>query len=174
MAGSAEFAAHAATFYPSANPDVSFVEGLDAAFLGRIQSPTDIQTVAGALPAIGRAGLIDDFLGSTEYRGDQIRDDYADVLRRATPPSPSELAAWVNSGLDLLTIQTLMAGTPESYANASKASPPSALVAPQTRPGTLERDTTTLIGSPYRSLAVRRHPHPAHQVAHHGSCACGL
>lgn len=121
MAGSAEFATHASTFYPSSNPDVSFVEGLDAAFLGRIQGPTDIQTVLGALPAVGRAGLIDDFLGSAEYRGDQISSYYSDLLHRPGSPSPAELAGWVNSGLDLLTIQSLMAGTPEYFANAPKA-----------------------------------------------------
>jgi hypothetical protein len=168
MAGSPEFAARSATFYPSANPNVSFVEGLDAAFLGRIQSPTDINTLLGALPTVGRAGLIDDFLASAEYRGDQVDSYYAELLHRAMAPSPAELAGWVNSGLDLLTIQSLMAGTPEFFADASNVSQPAALVLTRTRPLPLNGDATTLAGSPYRHLGVRHHPHPAHHVARHG------
>jgi hypothetical protein len=69
------------------------------------------------LPQLGRAGVAQAFLLSQEYRADEVSNDYAQLLHRAQPPSDAEVNSWVNSGLDLLTIDTLFAASPEFQLN---------------------------------------------------------
>jgi hypothetical protein len=44
-----------------------------------------------------------------------VGDDYAQLLHRT--PSGAEVSAWVSSGLDLLTIDALIAASPEYQQN---------------------------------------------------------
>jgi hypothetical protein len=50
-----------------------------------------------------------------EFRGWEVSDDDAQLLHRA--PSTADLNAWVRSGLDLLTIDGLFAGSLELQVN---------------------------------------------------------
>jgi hypothetical protein len=46
-----------------------------------------------------------------------VKDDYAQLLHRTPPPSAAEVKGWVGSGLDLLTINILFAGSAEFQRN---------------------------------------------------------
>ena len=66
---------------------------------------------------VSRADLAQQFLSSAEYRGLAVNEDYARLLQRTTPPAAGEVAYWVGSGLDLLTLDALFASTPEFQQN---------------------------------------------------------
>jgi hypothetical protein len=66
---------------------------------------------------MGRAGVAKGFLYSPEFRGLEVSDDYTQLLDRMQPPSAAEASGWVGSGLDILTIDALIAGSPEYQLN---------------------------------------------------------
>jgi hypothetical protein len=95
--------------------DSSFVQSLYENLLRRPGTPADVSAWVAVLPRLGRAGVAQDFLSSPEFRAAQVDDDYAHLLHRT--PLAAELSAWVGSGLDLLTMDTLFAGLPEFQVN---------------------------------------------------------
>jgi hypothetical protein len=97
--------------------DAAFAQSLYPSLLGRAGSPAEISNVTAALPGTGRAGMAAVFLASAEYRGRVIRDLYTHMLNRAAPPSAAEVAAGVNSGIDLLTLEAAFAASPEFQQN---------------------------------------------------------
>jgi hypothetical protein len=95
--------------------DPDFVQSLFQNLMHRTASPAEVSTWVAALPQLGRAGVAQQFLLSQEFRDWEVGDDFAQLLHRA--PSTAELNAWVGSGIDLLTIDTLFAGSPEFQLN---------------------------------------------------------
>jgi hypothetical protein len=98
--------------------DAAFVQSLYGSVLNRTAGSAEVAAWVALLPQIGRAGLVIDLLGSAEYRAVVVQQDYATILGRQTPPSAVEVAAWVNSGLALRTIEALLASSAESFSNA--------------------------------------------------------
>jgi hypothetical protein len=95
--------------------DSSFVQSLFQNLLQRPGSKAEVSAWVAALPQLGRAGVAQDFLSSPEFRAVEVNEDYAQLLHRT--PLAAELSAWLGSGLDLLTIDTVFAGTPEFQVN---------------------------------------------------------
>jgi hypothetical protein len=95
----------------------SFVQSLYQNLLQRVGSAGEISQAVAQLQQIGRAGLAREFLFSQEYRGLQVADDYAHLLRRSAPPTSSEVNYWTGSGLDLLTLDAVFATTQEFQQN---------------------------------------------------------
>ena len=69
------------------------------------------------LPQLGRAGVAGAFLGSVEYRGDFVTDDYYTLLHRKAAPGADEVKGWVTSGFDAYTIALAFAAGPEFQAD---------------------------------------------------------
>jgi hypothetical protein len=93
--------------------DSAFVQSLYQNVLQRTGSAAEVGGWLAALPQMGRAGVAKGFLYSPEFRGLEVSDDYTQLLDRTQPPSAAEASGWVGSGLDLLTIDALVAGSPE-------------------------------------------------------------
>jgi hypothetical protein len=95
--------------------DAEFAQSLYYKLLGRTPSAAELAAAAGAVPGLGRAGLANLFLSSAEYRGREVRRLYGDLLHRAA--APAEVSAAVGTGLDVLSITALIAGSDEYKAN---------------------------------------------------------
>jgi hypothetical protein len=113
---SSEFAALANALIGGANADANYVQALYRLLLNRTGSSADVNAWLGALPS-GRAAVALGFLGSAEYRGDWVTQLYETLLDRRTPPPAAEVAGWVNSGLDMLAIETVFASSTEYFQN---------------------------------------------------------
>jgi hypothetical protein len=95
-------------------PDANFVRALYELFLGRAGSTSEITSWVEQLGSIGRAGAAAAILASSEYRTDMVISFYMALLHRS--PLGFEIAHWVTSANDLLTIDTLIAGSNEFFA----------------------------------------------------------
>jgi hypothetical protein len=113
---SSEFAAHANALIGGANPDANYVQALYQLLLHRTASMAEVNLWLGALPS-GRAAVAFGFLGSAEYRTDVVTDLYGTLLDRPTMPTASDVAAWVNSGMDMLAMEAAFASTAEYFQN---------------------------------------------------------
>jgi hypothetical protein len=113
---SSEFAAHANALIGGANADANYVQALYQLLLHRTASMAEVNFWLGALPN-GRAAVALGFLGSAEYRGDVVTGLYGTLLDRPTAPTASDVAGWVNSGLDTLAIETAFASSAEYFQN---------------------------------------------------------
>jgi hypothetical protein len=96
--------------------DQTFVKALYLQLLQRPADPGEVNFWGSQIPALGRTGVALAILGSGEYRGNVVHSDYA-ALHRLTPPSPAEVAGWVNSGLDLGRIRASFEATLEFFLN---------------------------------------------------------
>ena len=115
---SPEFAAHANTLAGAgSNADTNYVLAVYKLLLNRTPSSMEVTSLVGVLPAAGRQAVALGILGSPEYRTDAVTSYYANLLDRPTAPTAAEVSGWVNTGLDILTIQTLFAGTSEYFMN---------------------------------------------------------
>jgi hypothetical protein len=113
---SSEFAAHANALIGGANADANYVQALYQLLLNRTGSPAEVNFWLGALPN-GRAAVALGFLGSPEYRTDVVTQLYGTLLDRLTMPTASDVAGWVNSGLDILAIEAVFASSAEYFQN---------------------------------------------------------
>jgi hypothetical protein len=98
--------------------------------LGRQGSAAEINgwltVLAGAGPA-GLATVATGIVHSAEFRAIQVQTMYGattaqmiptpDILKRAVLASPAEINGWVNSALDLLSIETLFLSSAEFAAD---------------------------------------------------------
>ena len=100
----------------AADPDSQFVEALYSILLKRQSSSADVAYWVSQMATLGQSGVAAAFLASTEYRTDIVTADYLNLLHRTQPPSTGEVAFWVNSKMDLLSIAIAMEGTPEFFA----------------------------------------------------------
>jgi hypothetical protein len=110
MLASPEYQSHFQT-------DADFVQSLYQNLLHRTASTAEVDGYLALLPQLGRASVAGGFLSSSEFRGDEVVDDYTQLLHRAQPPSANEVNGWVSSGLDLLTIDAAFATSPEFQMN---------------------------------------------------------
>jgi uncharacterized repeat protein (TIGR01451 family) len=115
---SPEFAAYANRLVGGADINANFVQMCYRLLLHRSASPAEVNGWVFFLPSVGRAGVALSILESQESRGDFVKQLYGnDLLDRPISPSASEVAGWVNSGLDMLTIKTAMAASTEYFQN---------------------------------------------------------
>jgi hypothetical protein len=106
----------ASSEYQSRFPtDSSYVQSLYQNLLHRTGSTAEVNGWVAKLPQLGRASVAHGFLLSQEYRTDEVSDDYTWFLHRAG--SAAEINSWVNGGNDLLTIDSLFAGSTEFQQN---------------------------------------------------------
>jgi hypothetical protein len=118
IVSSNEFANRANALVGGANADTNFVQALYLLVLNRTGGTAEVDGWVSLLPSIGRSGVAAALLASTEARGDAIALLYGSgLLDRSLAPSAAEVNGWVNSGLDLLTIQTQFASTTEYLAD---------------------------------------------------------
>jgi hypothetical protein len=110
MLASPEYQSHS-------NADADFVQSLYQNLLHRTGDVNEVLGWVGQLPQLGRGGVAQNFLSSLEYRAWEVGDDYALLLHRSQPPSAAEVNGWASSGLDILTIDALVAASPEFQAN---------------------------------------------------------
>jgi hypothetical protein len=97
--------------------DTAFVRSLFRNLLQREGSASDIAAWVSALPALGRAGVIQDFLKSLEFQQDVITEDYGGLLHRLSPPAAAEVNGWLATGLDALSLDVVFATSPEYQVN---------------------------------------------------------
>jgi hypothetical protein len=67
------------------------------------------------LPQLGRQGVVQGFLGATEFRADQFKGDYNALLHR--PDDPGGLDYWVCSDLDISAVRLGFEASAEFFAN---------------------------------------------------------
>ena len=110
-----------------------FVQSLYTNLLGRNGSPSEVAGWLNLIPSLSRLGVASSFLTSVEYRADEVQQLYGfpvapagslpsqlpNLLHRSSPPSAGEILFWVNSGLDILSIEVLIAGSPEAMTFAA-------------------------------------------------------
>jgi hypothetical protein len=118
LLGSAEYYALAGGSPGTGTSDARFIQGLYSQVLGRMASDSEVNSLLGALPAVGRQPMAQAFLKSPEYRASSVRGYYSQLLSRTGSPSDGEIAGWVNSPLGLLDIELGFASTPEFYARS--------------------------------------------------------
>jgi PKD repeat protein len=115
LLGSPEFYARAQAPAGAGAADERFVQALYGLLLGRAAGASEAAGWAGALPALGRAGLAGALLASAEYRSGAVASYYRDLLHRAA--DPAGLAGWASSGLGLFSVRVGIEGSDEFYAN---------------------------------------------------------
>jgi hypothetical protein len=111
--------------------DGAFVQSLYNKILGRVGDNAGVASWLNALPSIGRAAVASAILNSAEARSDAVEQLYgnplaspiavasvlSDLLHRTGPTPAAQIAAWVNSGLDLLSLEAALAGSGEFFIN---------------------------------------------------------
>jgi hypothetical protein len=116
IAASAEFGLRANARVGGSNADNNFVQALYNTLLLRTASPGEIGGWVVNLPTLGRSGVAAQIAASAEYRGLVVSMNfYGGLLRRQGMPSSAEVAGWVNSSLDLLSIESMFAGSNEYF-----------------------------------------------------------
>ncbi len=96
-------------------PQGAWVRSLYVNLLGRQPAGSEVTTWLGLLPTIGMSGMAAAFTGSQEFRSNEVEAFYGantvgfmmmpDILHRTTLATSAEVSGWVNSGLDLLSIE---------------------------------------------------------------------
>jgi hypothetical protein len=103
--GSEEFLQRAQGLTSSGTAEQRSIQALYLLLLQRTGSAAEVSGWVPAVTGAGRAAVALGFLHSPEYRSDVVQVYYADLLHRATSPSPAEVTAWLNSGLALTTVR---------------------------------------------------------------------
>jgi hypothetical protein len=98
-------------------PNAAFIASLYQVLLGRAGSNSEVQGWLDALPLLTRAGVAQDFTLSAEYRQSVVQQLYYKLLHRQSAPAASDVANFVNSNADILSLETVMAGSDEFYLN---------------------------------------------------------
>jgi hypothetical protein len=117
IVSSPEFAGHANALVGGTNADANFVAALYKLLLNRTAATAEVNGFVGALPALGRAGVGLVIEESPESRGDIATGLFSTLLDRSTPPSAAEVAGWVNTGLDVLSMEVAVASSSEYFQN---------------------------------------------------------
>jgi hypothetical protein len=102
----AEFYQRTGALVQTGTGDECFIQGLYRLLLDRPADSAELTGWLGALPQLGRGGVVSAVLASTEYRTLQIEAYYQDLFQR--PATSTEVASWVNSPFDLKTIRILL------------------------------------------------------------------
>jgi glucose/arabinose dehydrogenase len=123
---SPEFAARANTLIGTPDPDANFIGALYRLVLSRTGSTAEINFWQQQLPQAGRLEVARAFLFSHEFRGNYVRMYYGqpttqplafvpNLLRRQTPPAEAEVDFWVRTSLNMLLMETAIAGSREYF-----------------------------------------------------------
>jgi hypothetical protein len=109
--------------------DGGFVEALYLRVLGRNGSGSEVSGWLGMLPNLGRAGVANAFVKSSEFRTDVVQALYGTAMAATVSvaslvpnmlhrnASPMEVNGWVNSAFDIDTIVLSFAVTGEFFNN---------------------------------------------------------
>jgi hypothetical protein len=133
LLASPEFAQRANSLADSpASANVSYVDALYRLLLGRAAISAEIDFWVVQVSAVGRSAVATSFLNSVELRQDMVKALYftdpasaalalpglePNLLHRPAAPPAADVAAWSNTGMDLLSIEAAIAGTAEAFAN---------------------------------------------------------
>jgi Putative Ig domain/Domain of unknown function (DUF4214) len=109
--------------------DPSFVQSLYSRLLGRTvsSSGSEVSGWVAAIATIGRSGVVNGFLQSSEFRMDVVQQFYGftsapvssvasllpNLLNRTSTPATQELSSWVNNGMDALSIELAIMASAE-------------------------------------------------------------
>jgi hypothetical protein len=93
--------------------NIDYTQSLYIQVLGRTGSTAELDAYNSA--HLDRTVEATEFVTSAEYRGIVVTGYYQQLLHRS--PSPSEVAGWVNSGLDLYSIELQFAAADEFVLN---------------------------------------------------------
>src|SRR5438105_5881240 len=129
LLASPEFANRANALIGGTNADANFVQALYNLLLRRTASPAEVNGWLPSLAASGRQATAQAFLTGREFRGDAVRTFYGDpgltplpwepffinLLHRSQAPAPLEIANWVTSAVDFLSLEVTLAGSQEYY-----------------------------------------------------------
>jgi hypothetical protein len=129
LAASQEFAGRANALIGGTNANANFVQALYTLLLNRTASTAEVNSWLPAVASLGRQAVAGYFTGSAEFRSDAVRTFYGDpsltpkpwepffvnLLHRSKAPASSEVAGWVNSGVDFLSLEVVLAGSLEYY-----------------------------------------------------------
>jgi hypothetical protein len=97
--------------------DSSYIQSLYNKFFGRNAGPDEVAGWLNLLPSMSREAVVAGFVNSAEFRGNAVRQFYTDLLHRPTAPPSAEVANWVNTPLDILSIEVAFASSGEYYLN---------------------------------------------------------
>jgi hypothetical protein len=130
---STEYAARANTLASApGSSDSNYVQSLYTLLLGRTGNSTEIDYWMGQLASSNRSAVALGFLGSSEFRNDFVAALYAPfylvpgtsfvsivptLLNRLQAPKAAEIAGWVMSTQDLLTVEGNVASSDEFFTN---------------------------------------------------------
>jgi hypothetical protein len=98
-----EFYDRAQTLIPTGSADERYVQALYQLLLHRSARIDELQIVVRALAQVGRQGVAMSVLQSPEYRTLVVEGYYTILLHHSG--TAADVAAWVNSGLDLASIR---------------------------------------------------------------------
>jgi hypothetical protein len=129
LLSSGEFQNDANAWYPSGNWNWSYVLGLYEVVLKRAPSNSEASYWYNALPSQGYYQVAYDIVTSAEFRTDAVQTFYGTQAQAFQPffpdlldrymlnggASSSEIAYWVNSRMDFLSMEIAMASTQEFY-----------------------------------------------------------
>lgn len=108
----------------------AFIQSLYLKFLDRTGSSQEISDWLNVLATQGAAAVVRSFAFSTEFRTNAVNQLYGfdtsppvvlasilpPLLHRTSAPPPSQVAGWVNSGLDIFSIAVQFASSDEFFA----------------------------------------------------------
>jgi Domain of unknown function (DUF4214) len=112
--GSAEFDSRAQTLTSTGTTQERDVQALYELLLNRTGEALGVQGWVSQLPRIGLQGVAQDFLTSTEFRGDLFEGYYNALLHRPSDPAISNA---VFSNLDAATVRIVFGASPEFFTN---------------------------------------------------------
>jgi subtilisin-like proprotein convertase family protein len=95
--------------------DTTLIRAFYSLLLGRQPAASELSFWLSTMAQVGRAQVAFLIQTSIEYRSLVVRGYYTSVLGRRVPPTPPEVAAWVNSGLDLTAIRVQFLGSAEYF-----------------------------------------------------------
>lgn len=100
--------------------DEAYVTSLYQKYLQRLPTNAEVGSwlAAGPMTTSRRLSTAQAILASSEFRTLLVQDDlYYRTLNRRTPPTSTEVASWVGSGLPLTQLQIAFASTDEYFVN---------------------------------------------------------
>ncbi len=119
-----EYFFRAQALYPSTDANGAFIRALFNDEYRRTPSPIEATSyefmliTTPANQAAAHQAVANTIVESQEALGDRIQDYYHVILNRNFITSADQIQGWLNTGLDLLSIQVAMAGTDEFYRDA--------------------------------------------------------
>ncbi len=100
---------------PQQDFNAVYVQSVYNNLLHRQPSAGEVQAWVSQINTIGYAGVVAGIVGSAESRAIAVAQYYTSLLHRTAPPTQAEVSGWVNSPLDLLSIEAAIVGSREAY-----------------------------------------------------------